>query len=117
MSKFFLCIIFITKDRKSHLLETHLILCVHFYYLYIYFFSAILVRIDDLSYTRGYEIRGYDYKNKNTKWKYHREKLGIRSQTKLYPSNKPQKKNFYANLQAMAISILKTNFKKFQKKT
>ena len=62
---FFLYIILITKDRKSHLLETHFILLVDIssvciFIIYVYFFSAIVVHIDDLSYTRGYEIRKYN---------------------------------------------------------
>ena len=62
---FFLYIILITKDRKSHLPETHFILLVDIssvciFIIYVYFFSAIVVHIVDLSYTRGYEIRKYN---------------------------------------------------------
>ena len=64
MSKFLLYIIFITKDRKSHLLETHFILlvdissvCIFIIYIFI---SFLLYNIDDLSYTRGSDIRKYN---------------------------------------------------------
>ena len=80
MSKFLLYI-FITKDRESHLFETHFILLVdlqenlllvdlHFYYLCISF--LYLVHIDDLSYTRHECTITYhtviisDRRNKNT---------------------------------------------------
>ena len=68
MSKFFLCIIFITKDRKSHLFETHFIplvdlssasVCIFIIYIFIFLFYSVHM-VDDLRYTRDYDIRKFN---------------------------------------------------------